>query len=203
MLVYGLSGGIGAGKSTVREMFARHGVPTFDADEIGRRLLEQDRALAREILQCFPDCGGGDGAAVDRGALARRVFADEAARRRLEDLLHPAILARFRLELARIPPPRPPFCVLEGALLGDSRTRFPLAGLIVVTAPATLRLERAIRRPGADPESVRARFAAQRPQAEKLARATHWIENGASLEETERQFLAVLDSIRRECGGSP
>jgi dephospho-CoA kinase len=202
MLVYGLTGGIGAGKSVVREMFAARGVPTFDADEIGRRLLAQDRALAREVALAFPQCrdaGGG----IERSALARCVFADEAARRRLEEILHPAILARFRLEMERLTRPRPVFVILEGALLGDTRTRFPLAGLIVVTAPASLRLARAHQRSGADPASVRARFEAQRPQCEKLARATHWIDNGGSLEETERQCQRVLSEIRRECGGEP
>ncbi len=200
MLVYGLTGGIGAGKSVVREMFAARAIPTFDADEIGRKLLEGDLALVREVLRVFPGCENSS-QRLDRQALAVRVFSDAAARRRLEDLLHPAILVRFRLELERLPCPRPAFCVLEGALLGDTRTRFPLAGLIVVTAPVALRLQRACERSGADPASARARLEAQRPQAEKLARATHWIDNSGSLQDTERQFWSVLASIQKECGG--
>ena len=200
MLVYGLTGGIGAGKSVVREMFAASAIPTFDADEIGRKLLEADLALVREVLRMFPGCENAN-QSLDRQALAVRVFSDPAARRRLEDLLHPAILSRFRLELERLPRPRPVFCVLEGALLGDTRTRFPLVGLIVVTAQAALRLQRASERPGADPNSAQARLEVQRPQAEKLARATHWIDNSGSLQDTERQFRCVLASIQKECGG--
>jgi dephospho-CoA kinase len=203
MLTYGLTGGIGSGKSTVGKMFAALAVPVFDADAIGRTLLSSDTALAGAVRQRFPGCGKPNG--IDRLALARQVFADDRARAALEALLHPAILEEFCLQRDALPrgPGLPPYCLLEGALLGDTATPYPLAGLVLVTAPEALRRRRVATRDGLDDAGFQARRDAQRPAHEKLLMATHTIDNCGTLEDTRQRVIAVHRLLLEECGGEP
>lgn len=200
MLTYGLTGGIGTGKSTVAAMFREQGVPVFDADDLGRQLLATT-ALAAQVLRRFPDCADSDGR-VDRRKLADHVFNDEESRRALEDLLHPAILDEFEKQKSRVAPPQPAYCLLEGAVLLESRTDFSLAGMIVVTAPLQTRLERLKQRDGNDEEQLRRRMAAQLPQDEKIRAATHLIDNGDGLEKTRDQVEALAARLAGENGGA-
>jgi len=199
MLTYGLTGGIGTGKSTVAAMFREQGVPVFDADDLGRQLLAT-AGLAAQVLRRFPDCTD-SGGRVDRRKLADQVFADEESRRELEDLLHPAILEEFERQKSQVSRPQPVYCLLEGAVLLESRTDFSLAGMIVVTAPLQTRLERLKQRDGSDEEQLRRRMAAQLPQDEKVLAATYLIDNGDGLEETRSQVEALVARLAEENGG--
>jgi dephospho-CoA kinase len=201
MLTYGLTGGIGSGKSTVGKMFAALGVPVFDADAIGRSLLSTGGALSEAVRRRFP--GSATDSGIDRLALARQVFADGKARADLEALLHPAILAEFCRLRDALPNPRPAYCLLEGALLGDTATPYPLAGLVLVTAPEEVRRQRVAARDGLDDAGFQARRQAQRPVHEKLLKATHVIDNRDTLEDTRRQVAAVHRLLLGECGGQP
>jgi dephospho-CoA kinase len=201
MLCYGLTGGIGSGKSTVRAMFAERGAATFDADGIGRELLAGSAPLLERVKARFPGCV--DQTGLDRKRLAAIVFSDAEARRWLEDELHPAILAEFLRRREALAQPHPAVCLLEGALLMESRTPFPLAGLIVVWAPWQSRLERLALRDGFDRTQAEARLQAQLSQAEKMARATFLIDNGGTLQNTRQQVLQVWDQLSREARGEP
>lgn len=200
MLAYGLTGGIGTGKSTVAGMFKQRGIPVFDADELGRRLLSGGDLAAR-VLRRFPDCAAAPGQ-VDRGKLAEVVFSDEESRRELEDVLHPAILDEFEKQKEQISPPRPAYCLIEGAVFLESRTDFGLAGLIVVTAPMQTRLERLNKRNGTDAGRLRRRISAQLPQHEKIRAATHVIDNAGGLEDTRRRVEEVAALLEAENGGA-
>jgi dephospho-CoA kinase len=198
MLTYGLTGGIGTGKSTVAAMFKKRGVPVFDADDLGRRLLATE-SLAKQVLERFPDCGDPHGR-VDRQKLAEEVFSREDSRRALEDLLHPAILDEFEKQKSQLDRPRPAYCLIEGAVLLESLTDFSLAGLIVVTAPMQTRLERLRERDGTDEAHLRRRMAAQLPQHEKILAATHLIDNSGGLEETRSQVETLAARLAAENG---
>jgi len=197
MLTYGLTGGIGTGKSTVAAMFRKRGIPVFDADDLGRQLLATE-SLAQQVLQRFPGCG--DRGQVDRQKLADEVFSREDSRRALEDLLHPAILNEFEKQKSQLARPRPTYCLLEGAVLLESRTDFSLAGLIVVTAPTQTRLERLGERDGMDEAHRRRRMAAQLPQHEKILAATYLIDNSGGLEETRSQVETLAARLAAENG---
>jgi dephospho-CoA kinase len=198
MLTYGLTGGIGTGKSTVAAMFKEQGIPVFDADDLGRRLLSTE-SLARLVLERFPGCGDPDGR-VDRQKLAEEVFSREESRLALEDLLHPAIQDEFEKQRSEIAPPRPAYCLIEGAVLLESRTDFSLAGLIVVTAPVQTRLQRLQKRDGTGEEHLRRRMAAQFPQHEKILAATHLIDNSGGLDDTRGQVKSVAAMLAAENG---
>jgi dephospho-CoA kinase len=200
MRVYGLTGGIGSGKSTVAEMFEQGGVDVFDADAIGHEILSGDSPEARQVRQRFPDCCGPDG--IDRRRLGARVFADESQRRWLEDLLHPAIRRRLAERLEQLHDPRYGFCILEAAVLLESRTDFDLAGLLVVTADESVRVERLIERDGLAPAEIRQRMRAQLPDDEKVRRARYVIDNSGPLEQTRIQVDSVLQQLIEQHGGA-
>jgi dephospho-CoA kinase len=204
MLTYGLTGGIGSGKSTVAAMFGEYGVPSFDADELGRQILAGDAAIGREVLGKYPDCTQSDGS-IDRQKLGQIVFSDPAARSWLEDLLHPAIWSEFLTRQQRLPRPRPSACLIEGAVLLESRSRVwreaPFAGLIVVTAPTAVRIDRLRNRDGTNEEQIKARMAAQLPQHEKVLHANCVIDNGGNLDQTREQVRTAQTVLMREIGG--
>ncbi len=199
--VYGLTGGIGAGKSTVAGMFSELGVATFDADAIGRRLLAGGGSAALAVLQRWPDCASADGR-PDRRAVARRVFGDETERRWLEDLLHPAIERELQRQLDAASGQRWPLALLEGAVLLESRTRFALAGVLVVWAPAAVRRRRVRARDGSDPHAIEQRIRAQSPESDKILAAHDLIDNAGDRQRTRRQVHRALDHLLQEIGGS-
>jgi dephospho-CoA kinase len=179
-------------------MFRERGVPVFDADDLGRQLLSAED-VGSQVLKRFPGCGDAQGR-VDRQKLADEVFSREESRRALEDLLHPAILNEFEKQKNQLARPRPAYCLIEGAVLLESRTDFSLAGLIVVTAPVKTRLERLQVRDGTDEDQLRRRMEAQLPQHEKILAATHLIDNGDGLEETRAQVEALATMLAAENG---
>jgi len=204
MLTYGLTGGIGSGKSTVADILARLGIPSFDADELGRDLLSTKSRLCRKVADRYPECTTDDGG-IDRSKLADKVFSSRAEREWLEDLLHPAIWKAFASKRSEMTRPRPPACLLEGAVILESHSRewqkARLAGLIVVSAPLSVRIARLRARDGLDEERIRSRLESQMEQCDKILGATHLIDNGGDLESTREQTRSIGSQIFSECGG--
>lgn len=181
MRVYGLTGNIASGKSTVARLFAERGVPVVDADEVARAVVAPGTEGFAEVAARFPAALAPDGS-LDRKALAALVFADEGERRALEAILHPRIALESARRMARRGAEGHPFGIYEATLLVENRLQEHLDGLIVVTAPEEVLLARAAARGGLGMEQARARLAAQLPQAAKAAAATWLIENDGTLE---------------------
>lgn len=173
MFRVGITGGIGSGKSTVCRLFAGRGIPVYDCDAAARRLMSEDAALRAAIVARFGPESYADGA-PNRPYLAARVFGDAAERAALEALVHPAVTADFeRWAEAQ----EAPYVVLESAILYEAGLDGRVDRVVAVLAPAALRLERAARRDGADPEAIRRRMAAQADDDSLLARADCTIVN--------------------------
>ncbi|MEW6038932.1 MAG: dephospho-CoA kinase [Pseudomonadota bacterium] len=190
MLVVGLTGGIGAGKSTVARLFAVRGVEVFDADEVAHRLLEPGQPALKAVVRAF---GSGilsaDGG-LDRAALRRRVFAEPKSRKRLEGIVHPLVyaeLARLVLGVAGC------YCLLCIPLLLETGRRRFVDRLLVVDCPEALQIERVVRRSGLPAEEVRAIMAAQVSRSERLAAADDVIVNAADPANLE----AEVDALHR------
>ncbi|MDQ7819687.1 MAG: dephospho-CoA kinase [Armatimonadota bacterium] len=200
MKVIGLTGGIATGVTTVARMFAERGAVVIEADRIAREVVEPGTEAYRKIVEAFgPGILQPDGR-LDRRALARLVFADEAARRRLNAITHPEIRRRIREEIARVRQASPDAVVIiDIPLLLDTTgpEAFDLEGVIVVTAPREEQIRRLVARDGLTPEEAERRVAAQRPVAEKEAEADWVIDNGGSLEDTRRQ----VDILWQELAG--
>ena len=191
----GLTGNIGSGKSTVRKMFAARGVPVIDADDLAREVREPGQPAHAEIAAAWPDAVTPDGR-LDRKRLAEIVFADPAARKRLEAIMHPHIQTLSRARSAALAAAGHELAIYEASLLIESGRHPELDGLIVVTASPATQIARVTARDGAREEDVRARMRAQLPQEEKVRLATHVIDNDGDLAATEAQVDRIIASLR-------
>jgi dephospho-CoA kinase len=193
--VFGLTGGIGSGKSTVARMFAARGVPVVDADAVARDVVAPGTVGNAEIAAAWPGAIGPDGA-LDRKALAAIVFADPEARTKLERITHPLIQEASASRLQDLAAGGHPLALYEAALLVESGRWRDFDGLIVVTASPERQIERAVARGGISREEAEARVRAQLPAEEKARVASHVIDNGGTLAETEQQVDALLKKLR-------
>jgi dephospho-CoA kinase len=191
----GLTGNIGSGKSTVGRLFAARGVPVVDADDLLREVQAPGSPGHAEIAAGWPQALAPDGR-IDRKRLGDIVFAEPAARRRLEAITHPRIQELSRARAAALAAAGHDLAIYEASLLVESGRDKELGGLIVVTASPETRLARVMARDGVREEDVRARMRAQLPQEEKVRRATHVIDNDGDLAATEAQVERVLASLR-------
>ncbi|MFN3450495.1 MAG: dephospho-CoA kinase [Roseococcus sp.] len=195
MKVWGLTGGIGMGKSTAARAFRRLGVPVFDADAAVHALQAKGGRAVRPIAAAFP--GSVREGAVDREALRRAVLGDPAALGRLEAIVHPLVrreqarfLARWRGRGARL-------VVLDIPLLFETRAdRRGLDAVLVVSAPAAVQRARVLARPGMTPQRLAAILARQMPDAEKRRRADHVIRTGLSRHHAQAAVRRLVRSAR-------
>lgn len=199
MLLVGLTGGIGTGKSTVARMLARRGAVVVDADDLARRAVAPGTAGHAEVVARFGRGVLGPDGAIDRKRLADVVFSDPAARRDLEAIVHPEVARMFAEEAARHRG-TDRIVVYVAPLLIEAGRADGFDVLVVVTAPEETRVERLVRGRGMTEEEVRARIAAQLPQEEKAARADVVLDNGGSIEELERQVEELWRALRARAG---
>ena len=188
MIILGLTGSIGMGKSTVAAMFAEEGVPVFDADAAVHRLQGPEGALVAEIEAHFPGTTGAGG--VDRGALAERVLGEPAKLRKLEELVHPAVAREREAFLrARV---GAPLVLLDIPLLFEAGGWKHVDKVLVVSAPEEVQRARVLGRAGMTPQKLDSILARQLPDREKRARADFVVDTGASLEDTRRAVRRIL-----------
>jgi dephospho-CoA kinase len=197
MLVLGLTGGFGAGKTTVARLLAARGARVLDADRIVRELYAGGELPARIARSFGTEVLAADGS-IERGRLAEIVFASDAARRELEQMVHPAVrvvieetLDRWREEGFR------GIVVVEAALLVETEHAYPLDALVVVTAAEGTRLRRLAAR-GVSPEQARRRMAAQASDEQRRARADHVVRNEGTLADLEREVEGLLADLGRD-----
>lgn len=175
MLVVGLTGGIGSGKSTVSGLLARRGAVIVDADAIHRQNMAPGGRVHDAVLERF--------GTVDRPALASIVFHDPAALADLNALTHPAVGAVIAERLAA-EAATDHVVVLDVPLLVESgEGRYPIAGLVVVDAPVEVAVRRLVEQRGMTEEDARARIAAQASREERLAKADFVVDNAGSLDD--------------------
>lgn len=181
----GLTGGVGSGKSTAAEMFEALGAAVVDTDAISRELTgAQGTAMPAVRAQFGPEFVAADGS-LDRDRMRRLVFADAAAKRRLEAILHPLIRAQSR---ARVAAARAPYVVLVVPLLLEAGGYRDLVDrVLVVDSGEEQQVERVARRSGLAADEVASIMAAQLARAERRARADDVLSNDGSIESLRRQ----------------
>lgn len=192
MIILGLTGSIGMGKSTVAAMFVEEGVPVFDADAQVHRLQGPGGALVAAIEAAFPGTTGAQG--VDRALLGKAVFGDAAALKRLEGIVHPAV-AQAREAFLR-EHAAAPLVVLDVPLLFEAGGWQQVDRIAVVSAPSAVQRARVLARPGMSEARFEAILAKQLPDAEKRARADIIIPTGGALDETRDAVRAVIACLR-------
>jgi dephospho-CoA kinase len=173
VVVVGLTGGIGAGKSTVAALLAARGAIVIDADQIARQVVEPGAPAYNAIVERFGPEVVGNGGGLDRAALAGLVFKDPGARTDLEKITHPAIQA----EMARqtLEAPADGVVILDIPLLKAKRD--PMAGIIVVDAPENVAVARLVRYRDFKEDDARRRIAAQISRDDRLAIADVIVHN--------------------------
>ncbi len=200
MIVLGLTGSIGMGKSTAAKMFRAMGVPVHDADATVHDLMAHDRQVRDEISVCFP--GTVSGQAVDRQALGAAVFGDPSARRDLEAILHPRVRRVAERFLSKHRLLRAPLVVLDVPLLYETGGDKRVDGVVVASAPAFLQRRRVMARPGMDEERFAGILASQMPDREKRRRAEFVVETGLGKAYTFTRLKRIVSEIRAAQSGT-
>jgi dephospho-CoA kinase len=192
--VYGLTGGIACGKSTVAAMFRDHGVGVVDADLLAREVVEPGTPGLAAIVEAFgQDVIGPDGGLL-RKKLGERVFADADALATLNRITHPRIAALGMQRLMELQQSDAPYLLYEAAILVEQGMARSFAGLIVVYVAADEQLARLMARDGAGEADARARIASQIPLTDKIAMADWTVDNGGTVEQTR----AAVDALHAE-----
>jgi len=188
MLIIGLTGGIGSGKSTVTDYFARHGIPAIDTDQLARELVTPGSPALNEIIDVFgPNILLPDGG-LDRSQLRRRVFAEPAQKRRLEAILHPRLYIELRYRTQAL---HTPYCIWVVPLLLETGGTALVDRVLVVDAPESLQRKRALRRDGMDETTLEAILHSQATRAERLRAADDIIVNDSDLSHLQQQVTAL------------
>lgn len=190
-LVVGLTGNIGSGKSTAAGIFSELGVPTFDTDEIGHELLDSDSMVRVRITKDFGS-GVADDGRVDRRKLGELVFNDPAKRRKLEEILHPAIMAAVRDRVIR--QVNQGYAIVEVPLLYEAKLAGEFDYVVLVKAVKEIAVARASANLGIDKKEVLKRLATQIPQSEKEKLADFAVANNGTLDDL-RERIRLLHSI--------
>ena len=193
MLVIGLTGSIGMGKSTAAGMLRRLGVPVHDSDAAVHRLIRKGgRAVAR-IEKAFP--GVVKAGAVDRAALGAKVFGDPEALKRLEAILHPMVAEEKGRFLRRWASRRKKAVALDVPLLFEVEGDRQCDATILVSAPTFIQANRVLRRPGMTRERLAEIRARQMPEAEKHRRASYIVPTGLGYRLTLRRLSEIVAGL--------
>ena len=186
--VFGLTGGVASGKSTVAKVFSDKNFVVIDADQL-THLLSQPGGLGYEaIIRRF--------GTSDRGLLRKMVFSDSKARQDLEAILHPLIQAEsLRLMSEAAKQAANPIIIYEAALLVEKNLASDFEGLIVVEAPKEIRLQRLLSRDGMSEEIAEKIFASQATDEERRKVATFTLDNSGSLEQLKKQVEELITKL--------
>lgn len=188
MIVLGLTGSIGMGKSTTGKMFREAGIPVHDADEAVHRLYAGTAAPLVE--QAFP--GTVVDGVVDRTRLSAHVIGKPEALKRLESIVHPLVRADADAFLEQARARGEKLVVLDVPLLFETGGRDRVDKVVVVTAPAEVQRERVLARPGVTVEKFEAILSKQVPDADKRGRADYIVETGNGLEAAREDVLRII-----------
>ncbi|MGD0191916.1 MAG: dephospho-CoA kinase [Rhizomicrobium sp.] len=190
----GLTGSIGMGKTATANMFARLGIPVYDADAAVHRLYERGGAAVEEIARAFP--GSVSDGRVDRGRLGAMVADDRDAFRKLEGIVHPLVAREQQEFLNTLAADGADIAVLDIPLLFESGGHARMDAVVVVSAPGHVQRERVLARPGMTEERLNAILAKQMPDAEKRAQAHFVVETDKGLDHAFEQVKNIVKALQ-------
>lgn len=193
MLVLGLTGSIGMGKSTTAKLFAEAGVPVYDADATVHKIYENEAVPAIEAA--FP--GTTLGGKVDRALLSAKVVHDPAAMKRLEGIVHPMLRAHHQQFLDDAESSGAPVAVVDVPLLFEIGGEKRVDAVVVVTTSPEVQRERILARDNMTPEKLDAILARQMPDAEKRKRADFVVDTSNGLDPVRLQIREILEAAAK------
>lgn len=184
----GLTGGIANGKSTVARLFACHGAPVVDTDQIARRVVEPGTRGLHEVREEFGETMIGADGSLDRSRLAKLIFSDDAARVRLENLLHPLIKEQLSQRLERI---NAPYVVVVVPLLIETGMDKEMDQVVVIDISEQEQARRLVKRDGISSTAARQRINSQTDREHRRAKADKIIHNKGSLQDLEKTVMRL------------
>lgn len=188
MLRVGLTGGIGSGKSTAAALFAGHGVPVIDADEIAHQLVTPGQPAYEQVIKTFGRGIVATNGRLDRDRLRRIVFADPEQRKRLEAILHPLVRREIQRETRRL---QAPYCIIVIPLLIEANQRDLVDRVLVIDCDEGLQLQRVAGRSQLTEDEIRKIVGAQLSRNERLRHADDVILNNTDLGELRANVEAL------------
>jgi len=193
--VIAITGGIGAGKSTVRRMFEDLGAFGIDADELARQVVEPGTEGARKVREAFgPDFFDKTGY-LDRRQMAREVFGNRESRRTIESILHPLIRAAEKKLLEKIAMEKPEgVAVVEIPLLAEGGRSEDYDGTVLVTAPEEIRISRLVESGKYSSDEAVSRIASQAEDRDREDVATWTVDNGGEFDQTALQVRKIYEA---------
>jgi len=202
-VLFGLTGGLASGKSTVAAHWTSRGLPVIDADDIARQVLAPRTSGLSEVVQTFGEGVLSEDGSLDRKRLAGIVFQDAEARAKLEAITHPRIVAATLQRASELETQNEPFACYEASLLVDRGLTDLFRPLVVVASDERDQIARARARDNLSAKEAEARLRAQLPLADKLAQADYVIQNDGDLAALVREADDVLDTICKKGNVDP
>lgn len=194
MLVVGLTGSIGMGKSTVGKMFRKLGIPVYNVDEVIHELYSKGGGLVEFIREVFPDAVVDD--AVDRARLSKMVVGNEAEIKKLEAVVHPRLGESRASFFKDAEQEGHKMVVLDVPLIFETGSEKNFEKIVVVSAPADVQRERVLAREDMTEDKFEAILARQVPDAEKRERADYVINTNCPKEATFEQVKALVEDLK-------
>lgn len=196
MKIVGLTGSIGMGKTATADMFREFGIPVFDADAAVHGLQAKGGKAMPAIETAFP--GVVTDGVLDRAALGKIVFADAAAKKTLENIMHPMVAEERIAFFEAAEENKAPFVVLDIPLLYETGGHKGCHHVVVVSAPLEIQRDRVLKRPGMTPEKFEQILASQAPDADKRAQADYVIETDKGFDHARAQVETIIDELKGE-----
>lgn len=195
MIRVGLTGGIATGKSTVARMFAARGAAVLDADELVRELQYPGMPVYDAIVEAFGTAILKEDGTIDRKSLGEMVFRDTKLRKRLEAIVHPALISAVEQRVVELRTQGVPICVVELPLLIEAESEGRFDWVVVVVASEDLQVARLMADRGLTRAEALARIRSQMPLQEKVKQAHFVIENSGDRWQTERRVQEIYDVL--------
>lgn len=194
MVIVGLTGSIGMGKSETAKMFRSLGVPVYDADAAVHAIYAPGGSAVAPVEAAFPGVTGAGG--VDREALAKRVLNDSAALKKLESIVHPLVGLEQQKFLQKAAEENAEIIVIDVPLLFETGGEKRVDCVVLVSAPYEVQRERVLARPGMTEEKFQAILAKQAPDAQKREKADFIIDSSKGIEDAMAQVRALLPKLK-------
>lgn len=194
MMVVGLTGGIGSGKSTVAELFARQGIDIIDTDVIARQLVKPDQAAYQEIIESFGEEILLANRQLNRAALKQRIINNASERLKLESILHPRIQQTVEQHLKTA---SGHYCIVVIPLLAEKANYPILDRILVIDTPVSQQIKRISQRDALDPDSIEKLLAIQATREQRLAIADDVIINDRGLAELSAATQKIHDKYMK------
>lgn len=197
MIIVGLTGSIGMGKSAAAAMLRDMGVPVHCSDEVVHELLGPGGVAVGLVTAAFPDVADKN-KSINRKSLGAQIFSHTENRQKLESILHPLVVDSQRKFIADHARLHTKIAVLDIPLLFETGADTRVDYIVVVSAPPFIQRHRVLARPGMTAEKFESILALQMPDVEKRRRADFIVETGIGIAETRRTLEKIIESLRKE-----